>query len=238
MVDSIAVVLFDDAEELDFVGPWEVFTMLRHVVEEPPKVFTVSEHGGTVTCAKGMRVVADYSFRDCPEPGLVLIPGGMGTRREAENPAMLEQVRRWAESAELMTSVCTGSFILAAAIAGREAGDDTLGIVAAPVEVRRGDCGGLAAVRGRRAGDHSVGGVGRDRHGAVCGGEAVDPAGGAAGATSDGVLPGAAVRGHPSARVASVQETRRMPGKPTAFAALAKRRSAVQNSPSRASVRA
>lgn len=115
MVDSIAVVLFDDAEELDFVGPWEVFTMLRHVMDDAPRVFTVSERGGTVTCAKGMRVVADYSFADCPEPGLVLIPGGMGTREEAGNPAMLEAVKRWDGQAELMTSVCTGSFILAAA---------------------------------------------------------------------------------------------------------------------------
>jgi transcriptional regulator GlxA family with amidase domain len=115
MVRSIAIVLFDDAEELDFVGPWEVFTMLRHVVEEPPRVFTVSETGEAVQCAKGMRVMADHSFANCPQADLVLVPGGMGTRKEDKNPAMLEFVRRMAGEAEVMTSVCTGSFVLAAA---------------------------------------------------------------------------------------------------------------------------
>ncbi len=94
MPRNVAIVLFENAEELDFVGPWEVFTMLGNVVPDSCHAFTVSERGGTVRCAKGLRVVADYSFDDCPKADIVVVPGGQGTRSEVHNQAMLEFIRR------------------------------------------------------------------------------------------------------------------------------------------------
>jgi transcriptional regulator GlxA family with amidase domain len=120
---NIAIVLFENAEELDFVGPWEVFTMLSQVERDSCSVYTVSENGGEVRCAKGMRVLADHSFQTSPLPHILVIPGGHGTRREIENEAMLSWVKQAAASAEISTSVCTGSFILHAAglLEGRRA---------------------------------------------------------------------------------------------------------------------
>lgn len=118
---NIAVLVFDDAEELDFVGPWEVFTMAGNVIElqkrevERPHVYTVAEKGGAVRCAKGLRVLADHSFADAPKADILLVPGGMGTRREVENPAMLDWIRAQAECARWVTSVCTGALLLTAA---------------------------------------------------------------------------------------------------------------------------
>jgi transcriptional regulator GlxA family with amidase domain len=109
---SIAIVIFPVVEELDFVGPWEVFAFLRDIEPESCEVFTVSEHGGEVRCAKGLRVIADYSFNAAPPADIVLVPGGMGTRTEVENPRLIEYLRRAAGKAEVMTSVCTGSFLL------------------------------------------------------------------------------------------------------------------------------
>lgn len=112
---QIAIVLFDGVEELDFAGPWEVFTMLSQTVEGSCNVFAVSETGGQVTCAKKLRVLADHSFETCPPIDVFLVPGGMGTRREVANPAMLAFLQRIAPTAEVATSVCTGSFVLEAA---------------------------------------------------------------------------------------------------------------------------
>lgn len=112
MTRAIAIIVFPDAEELDFIGPWEVFTMLRALEPESCTVFTVSEQGGEVRCAKGLRIVTDYSIADAPKPDLILVPGGMGTRREVDNPAMVEYIRRTGSEAEIATSVCTGSFLL------------------------------------------------------------------------------------------------------------------------------
>jgi transcriptional regulator GlxA family with amidase domain len=109
---SIAIVIFPVVEELDFVGPWEVFAFLRSLEPESCDVFTVSEQGGEVRCAKGLRVLADHSFESAPTADIVLVPGGMGTRTEIDNPRMVEYIRRAAAGAEVTTSVCTGSFLL------------------------------------------------------------------------------------------------------------------------------
>ena len=113
MTRNVAIVLFEDAEELDWVGPWEVFTVLtKHVEVDSCNVYTVSEKGGQTRCAKGLRVLADYSFADCPKPDIFVVPGGQGTRIEMDNPAMLDWVRASSATAELSTSVCTGAFVL------------------------------------------------------------------------------------------------------------------------------
>lgn len=117
---NIGIILFDDAEELDFVGPWEVLTSANKLFEwqkqpAPDEIFTISETGATVRCAKGMRVEADHSFASCPDLDIILVPGGQGTRREVGNPAMLDFVRRQSAHCTWITSVCTGAFVLVAA---------------------------------------------------------------------------------------------------------------------------
>lgn len=117
---TIGIVLFDGAEELDWVGPFEVFTMAREASGENGsasglEVVLVSETGGIVKGAKGLRNEVDHAFADAPAFDVVLIPGGIGTRRERKNPVMLDFLRKQAERAEWVTSVCTGSIVLDAA---------------------------------------------------------------------------------------------------------------------------
>ena len=117
---TIGILLFDDAEELDFVGPYEVFTMSNEMFarsenKRPDNVVLISEHGGTIRCAKNMRVETDFSIADAPKLDVLLIPGGMGTRREVNNKAITDWVAKVAETCEWVTSVCTGSLVLTAA---------------------------------------------------------------------------------------------------------------------------
>jgi len=111
---TIGIVLFDDAEELDFAGPWEVFTSAA-MLKGGGRVVTIAESDRPVRCAKGMRVLPDHTFANAPALDVLLVPGGIGTRTEQENPAMLEYLRRAAAGAQWVTSVCTGSALLAAA---------------------------------------------------------------------------------------------------------------------------
>src|SRR3954467_4031315 len=83
MATTTGIVLFDGAEELDFAGPWEVFTMGR---QEGDTVVTIAEPDRPLTCAKGMRVLADHTFADAPALDVVLVPGGRGRKVEAKNP--------------------------------------------------------------------------------------------------------------------------------------------------------
>jgi transcriptional regulator GlxA family with amidase domain len=109
---TIGIVLFDDAEELDWAGPWEVLTS---ACKDGDRVVTVAQAAGPVRCAKGLRVLPDHTFDDCPALDVVLVPGGMGTRVEMKNDAMTSFVAKQAAGAEWTTSVCTGSFVLFAA---------------------------------------------------------------------------------------------------------------------------
>jgi transcriptional regulator GlxA family with amidase domain len=111
-VTTIGMLLFDGVEELDFVGPWEVFTMLHACVAGEGRVVTVSERGGSVRCAKGLRVAVDHSFEDAPPLDVLLVPGGQGTRREVGNPAVIEWIRKAGAGCRWVTSVCTGALLL------------------------------------------------------------------------------------------------------------------------------
>lgn len=117
---QIGLVLFDDAEELDFVGPFEVFTMVNEVFghlgdEARHDVLLISESGKPVRGAKGMEIAVTHSFADAPQLDILLIPGGNGTRREETNQPMLDFLNAQAKGAEWVTSVCTGSLVLGAA---------------------------------------------------------------------------------------------------------------------------
>ncbi len=117
---TIGILLFDDAEELDFVGPFEVFTMLSEAAKKNGEdarnnVVLISQTGKDITGAKGMRIGVDYAIDDAPELDVLCIPGGKGTRAEIHNKQLLEWVAKTAATCTWITSVCTGSFILAAA---------------------------------------------------------------------------------------------------------------------------
>jgi transcriptional regulator GlxA family with amidase domain len=120
----IGIVLFDGVEELDAVGPWEVLSYWTHKYPEDGfEVFTLSPAGGLVQCAKGLRVQADHAFADAPAVEVLVHPGGRGTRSLLRDPDHLDWVRRQRAAAPLLTSVCTGSLVYAAAgfLAGRPA---------------------------------------------------------------------------------------------------------------------
>lgn len=122
---NVAIVLFDEVEVLDFAGPFEIFSVTgrRSGGEVPFNVFTVAEKS-TIAARNNLIVTPTYLFDDCPQPEIFLIPGGggfhadgtpFGSRREMDNPKMLEWILKNAENAELILSVCTGALILAKA---------------------------------------------------------------------------------------------------------------------------
>ena len=108
---TIGLLCFDELEELDLIGPWEVLTSA--VLGLPgARVVTIAERPEPVGCAKGLRLLPDHSFSDAPPLDVVLVPGGQGTRREIENPVLLEWLRKAGEGCTWVTSVCTGSLLL------------------------------------------------------------------------------------------------------------------------------
>jgi len=108
---TTGVLIFNDAEELDFVGPWEVFTMAR-LFAPNDRVVTIAETLEPVRAAKGLRILPDHTFAAAPELDVVLVPGGIGTRREVGNPVLIDWLRKAGARSTWVTSVCTGSLLL------------------------------------------------------------------------------------------------------------------------------
>jgi transcriptional regulator GlxA family with amidase domain len=108
---TTGILLFDDVEELDFAGPWEVLAAAA-ALEKADRVVTIAERPGPIRCAKGLRVIPDHAFADAPPLDVVLVPGGQGTRREVSNPAVIEWLRKVGEGCRWVTSVCTGALLL------------------------------------------------------------------------------------------------------------------------------
>jgi transcriptional regulator GlxA family with amidase domain len=108
---NIAFVLFPDFEELDFVGPFEVFGMVARYFDKTWRPYTVAETP-EVRAFHGMRVGIDYTFADAPPPDLICVPGGRGTRAGIDYAPLTEYIRAAGEASRLVTSVCTGALLL------------------------------------------------------------------------------------------------------------------------------
>lgn len=115
-VKHIGILLFPDVEELDAVGPWEVLSAwTRQYPDDGYTITCLSRDGGLVTCAKGLVIRAHHSYSDAPPLDVLIYPGGQGTRPQLHDEEQLDWVRQQRLSVPLMTSVCTGSLVYAAA---------------------------------------------------------------------------------------------------------------------------
>lgn len=120
---NFGFLLFPDVEELDFLGPWEFIGLWSRYFGGPEQRILVSQTGQVVPCAKGLKVVPDCHFDDCPPLDYLLVPGGQGTRKEVHNGRLLAFVQQQAHVCRQVLSVCTGAFLLQAAglLAGKKA---------------------------------------------------------------------------------------------------------------------
>lgn len=116
MTREIGILLFDGVEELDAVGPWEVLAAwTTFFPDDGFAVSCLSRSGDPVTAAKGLVIAAHHSLGDAPTLDVLLHPGGQGTRPLMRDDEHLDWVRQQRGEVPLMTSVCTGSLVYAAA---------------------------------------------------------------------------------------------------------------------------
>ena len=120
---NVGIFIFDSVEVLDFAGPYEVFASTRlssksnaaiHKLSCPFNVFTFTEKKKIITCTGGLSVKSDFTLNDCPKLDILIVPGGIGTRKLLKNNNILN----WLvanKDINIIASVCTGSLILAKA---------------------------------------------------------------------------------------------------------------------------
>lgn len=110
---TVGIFIFDDAEVLDFAGPFEVFSVTSQLSNfEPFQVFTVAASNETVLAVNGLRVQPDFAFESHPSIDILIISGGQGTRKVLESNESLEWILKTHEKAELTLSICSGARLI------------------------------------------------------------------------------------------------------------------------------
>jgi cyclohexyl-isocyanide hydratase len=107
---SVGLVLFEGVTQLDFTGPYEVFSRMPGA-----KVYLVAEGPAPIRTEFGLTVTPDTTFDAVPTLDVICVPGGWGVNAQLENAAMRDFLRSRAPSARYVTSVCTGALLLGAA---------------------------------------------------------------------------------------------------------------------------
>ena len=107
---DVVMLLYPGMTQLDLTGPYEVLVQFKEL-----SLHLVSKDRDTVTDSDGLRLAPTASFADCPKAGILFVPGGPGQIALMEDAEVLAFLRRQAEGATYVTSVCTGSLVLAAA---------------------------------------------------------------------------------------------------------------------------
>ena len=102
------VILFDDFETLDAFGPVEI-------IGKMPKTYKLgcfSMNGGTIVSSQQVSVNT-FPFSEMDTSGVLLIPGGIGTRKLVDDIGFIEQIKTLSKKASYVVTVCTGSALLA-----------------------------------------------------------------------------------------------------------------------------
>lgn len=110
---TIGILVFDDAEVLDFAGPFEVFSVSSQLNEHKLfKVFIVAETLKPIKAKNGLSINPDYSIDNCPPIDILVIAGGDGTNQQIKNKPILDWISTTHPNTAYTLSICSGSRLL------------------------------------------------------------------------------------------------------------------------------
>jgi cyclohexyl-isocyanide hydratase len=107
---QIGLLIFPRVTQLDFTGPLQVFSSMPGA-----KIHLIWKRIEPVASDSVMMLTPTTTFADCPQLDVICVPGGAGSDDLLNDEEVLDFVRRQAEGAKYVTSVCTGSLVLGAA---------------------------------------------------------------------------------------------------------------------------
>jgi transcriptional regulator GlxA family with amidase domain len=113
---NVGIYIYDDAEVLDFSGPFEVFSVASRFLGDSEKfnVFLISEKSPTVTARGNYQINSHYTFKNVPQTDVLIVVGGVHTE-EVKKTAVIDWIKEQSKNTKIVASVCTGAFLLAEA---------------------------------------------------------------------------------------------------------------------------
>ncbi len=108
VLKNIGFLLFNNFETLDVFGPAEIFGRLKDIY----KIEFYSMEGGVISSSQNVKIVTE-KLSENKKFDIFLLPGGLGTRTEVDNPNLISAILNNSISANHVLTVCTGSALLA-----------------------------------------------------------------------------------------------------------------------------
>ena len=110
---NVGILIFDEAEVLDFAGPFEVFAVCSELQShELFNVFTVAKNTSSINAVNGLSVNPSYSFSNVPKIDILIISGGAGTRKQMVDQETLNWINKIHETTTFTLSICSGARLL------------------------------------------------------------------------------------------------------------------------------
>ncbi|WP_299681998.1 DJ-1/PfpI family protein [uncultured Tenacibaculum sp.] len=114
MKKTVGIFIFDNAEVLDFAGPFEVFSVTSELNNfELFNVFTVAKTKEAISAVNGLSVNPKYDFNDCPKVDILILAGGDGTNQAIQDQEIIDWIAKTDQETEITMSICSGSRFLA-----------------------------------------------------------------------------------------------------------------------------
>jgi len=113
---NIGIYIYDEAEVLDFSGPFEVFSVASRFLNDERKfnVYLISEEQKTIRARGGYRINSNFTFDNHPSLDVLVVVGGIHTK-EVKKTKVINWINEQSKNVKIISSVCTGAFLLAEA---------------------------------------------------------------------------------------------------------------------------
>ena len=111
---NIGIYIYENAEVLDFSGPFEVFSTAKRLAQASWNIFLIGEADNIIKTRGGFRVLPDYTIQNHPQLDLLMVVGGIHND-EVRKKTIINWIATTAPKVPMVVSVCTGAFLLAEA---------------------------------------------------------------------------------------------------------------------------
>lgn len=115
MNQKFGFILYEQVQPMDVIGPWEIFSIWKKILNAPIDLLLIAEAGPMIECDSDIYLKAHCNFANAPALDYLIVPGGRGRFKEVNNQAMLTFLQTQATHCQKILSVCTGAFLLHAA---------------------------------------------------------------------------------------------------------------------------
>lgn len=112
MKEKLGILLYEKVQPIDVIGPWEVFSIWKKVLNPSLEMYLIAERKGLIHCDNGIVLEAHCDFNEVPQFDYLVVPGGRGRCEEINNENLITFIKDQASHCKYILSICTGMFLL------------------------------------------------------------------------------------------------------------------------------